>query len=87
MSATRSRIYIAEAFLDLGGVTFRLATGGGWASVGGTPVHLSGRRRAAVDTELTDDVLAAVQQSCLDPGNELVRMSERLELVQPLPLG
>lgn len=84
---TRSRIYIAEAFLDLGGVSYRLATGAGWDSVGGAPVHMSHRRRCALDTELTDDVLAAVEQSCLDPGVELQRMQERLELVQALPMG
>lgn len=85
--ATRSRIFIAEAFMDPGGVTYRLASGPGWGSVGGSDVHVHGRARAALDTELTDEVLAAVGIAVLNIGNELVRMADRLELVQPLPLG
>lgn len=83
----RSRIFIAEAFLDLGGVTWRIASGPGWASVGGRDVHASGRLRANLDTELTDEVIAAVTQPLHNVVGEMTAMAQWIEAVDGLHYG
>lgn len=85
--SSRSRLWICEAFLDTGGVTYRVASGSGWSAVGGQPVHHSGRFRVALDTELSVDVFIAVSNAALSCGQRLVDAGMEIDRVEALPMG
>lgn len=82
-----SRIFIAEAILAPSAVTWRVATGPGWASAGGQPGRWAGVMDLTSWGDSTMGVTAETSRATFHASAKLRRLALELGGVQPLPLG
>lgn len=82
-----SRIVVAEAFLHPSGINYRVATGPGWAAVGGTGQRWG--RWFATDAweDSMEGTLAEATRALVHIEGRVHALAEFLDHQRPLPLG
>lgn len=82
-----SRIVVAEAFLSPAGVNYRVATGPGWAALGGNPGRWSRYFATDAYSDGMDGHITEGQRALYHIRDRIAGLATWLDAVEPLPLG
>jgi hypothetical protein len=82
-----SRIVVAEAFLSPAGVNYRVATGPGWAALGGNPGRWSRYFATSAYPDALDGHITECQRALYHIRDRVGGLATWLDSVVPLPVG